>query len=244
MNQRLAHPHAEPGRLRAARVLVVDDEPEALLYIAANLRATGYEVMTAGDGEAALARFAERPPDLVVLDLMMPVLDGFVVCRELRRASLVPIVVLSARDREFDKVRALDLGADDYLTKPFGVEEFLARIRAVLRRHHVLSTAAEPSLRVGRLTIDLDARQVTVAGRPVRLTPTEYALVVELARHAGKVLTQRQLLQRVWGADYGDEGSYLHTYMRRLRQKIEADPQHPAILITEPGIGYRLAAGE
>jgi DNA-binding response OmpR family regulator len=235
-------PPLAESRLRAPRILVVDDEPEALLYIAANLQATGYAVITAEDGEAALARMAERAPDLVVLDLMMPGLDGFSVCRTIRAASLVPIVVLSARDREFDKVRALDLGADDYLTKPFGVEEFLARVRAALRRHRFQAEGASRHLRAGPLAIDAGARQVTVAGRLVRLTPIEYALLLEFARHAGAVLTHRQLLQRVWGAEYGDEGSYLHTYIRRLRRKIEADPQRPVLLLSEPGVGYRLAA--
>jgi two-component system KDP operon response regulator KdpE len=233
MNTPRAGPRPATGALRAPLILVVDDEPEALLYATANLHATG-----------ALARCAERAPDLIVLDLMMPGLDGFALCREIRRSSRVPIVVLSARDREYDKVHALDLGADDYLTKPFGVEEFLARVRAMLRRNHVLSNAAQHLLTVGHLTIDLEARQVTVAGRPVRLTPTEFALLAELARHPGKVLTQRHLLQRVWGTDYGDEGSYLHTYMRRLRQKIEADPRRPALLVTEQSIGYRLVPGE
>jgi two-component system KDP operon response regulator KdpE len=232
-----------PHRLRAPRILVVDDEPEALLYIMSNLQATGYEVVTAEDGAEALERVKQHAPDAIVLDLMMPGLDGFNVCRAIRAVSPVPILILSARDREFDKVRALDLGADDYLTKPFGVEEFLARIRAVLRRHHVLTGVPERHLRVGALSIDLEARQVTVAGQPVRLTPTEYALVVELARHAGAVLTHRQLLQRVWGVEYGNEGSYLHTYIRRLRRKIEADPGRPTLLLTQPGIGYRLASG-
>ena len=235
-----------PGRSRshAPLVLVVDDEPEARLYISINLEATGYQVIGAEDGQGALARFAECDPDLVVLDLMMPRLDGFAVCREIRARSSAPILVLSARDRELDKVRALDLGADDYLTKPFGIEEFLARVRAALRRRRALPPENDQRLSVGPLVVDLDARRVLVAGLPVRLTPTEFALIVELAQHAGKVLTHRHLLQRVWGATYGNEGTYLHTYMRRLRRKIEADPRRPRLLLTEPGIGYSLTSPE
>lgn len=226
--------------MKRLRVLVVDDEPQTLKYVAANLRARGFEVYTARDGREALKVFQERPVDLIILDIMMPGPDGFQVCQAIRRVSDVPIIMLSARGNERDIVRALDLGADDYLTKPFGVEEMLARIRAVLRRFHRQPPAQRPPLRVGDLEIDFARRQVTLRGRPVHLTPTEYDLLATLALNAGRVLSHQMLLQTVWGPEYGGETEYLWAYIRRLRQKIEPEPHHPVYIRTHPGVGYSL----
>ncbi len=224
--------------MKKTRVMVVDDEPETTKYVAANLRARGYEVITAHDGREALKLFAETPVDLIILDIMMPGPDGFEVCRAIRQQSDVPIIMLSARGQERDIVRALNLGADDYLTKPFGVEEMLARVQAVLRRASRTSYAPRPPLRAGDLEIDFGERRVTVRGQEVDLTPTEYDLLAHLALNAGRVLTHRTLLQSVWGPEYGDETEYLWVYIRRLRQKIEPDPQRPRYILTKPGVGY------
>lgn len=228
--------------MRKPRVLVVDDELETVKYVSANLRARGYEVLTAEDGRAALKLAQATVLDLIILDIMMPGLDGFEVCQAVRRQSDVPIIMLSARGQEKDIVRALDIGADDYLTKPFGVEEMLARVRAVLRRTTQSAIMPRPPLTVGELTIDFATRRVTMQGRDVRLTPTEYELLAYLAIHAGRVLTHRALLQAVWGPEYGDETEYLWAYIRRLRHKIEPDPSHPRYILTEPGVGYFFSA--
>jgi two-component system KDP operon response regulator KdpE len=228
--------------MKKTRVLIVDDEPETLKYVGANLKARGYEIVTAADGTEALKRSEEDVFDLVLLDITMPGPDGFAVCQALRRTSTVPIIMLSARGQEKDKVRALDLGADDYITKPFGIEELLARIRSSLRRSQQDPTTSGP-LVVGDLAINFAERRVTRAGAEVKLTPTEYELLVQLARSAGKVLSHTALLQRVWGPEYGEESDYLWAYVRRLRRKIEADPDHPRYLLTEPGVGYRFSAG-
>jgi two-component system KDP operon response regulator KdpE len=220
------------------RVLVVDDEPQILRALRAGLRGHGYDVQTAIDGEDALDQLALHPPDIVILDLVMPGKSGFDVVQEVRTWSTVPIIVLSARGEERDKVTALDLGADDYLTKPFGMDELLARIRVALR-HRPEAAASEPVARVGEVTIDFARRTVTRDGAPVHLTPTEWQLLSELARNPGKVLTQRMLLQRVWGPEYGEEAQYLRVYVNQLRRKLESDPTHPRIIITEPGVGYR-----
>ncbi|HET8627063.1 MAG TPA: response regulator transcription factor [Thermomicrobiales bacterium] len=228
--------------MKKPTILVVDDEPEVLKYVGANLRARGYDTATAADGTEALARFGAGVYDLVLLDVTMPGPDGFAVCQAIRARSAVPIIMLSARGQEKDKVRALDLGADDYLTKPFGVDELLARVRAALRRGGpAAGPAADEAFRAGDLRIDYAARRVARAGEEVRLTPTEYELLVQLARSAGKVLTHTVLLQRVWGPEYRDESDYLWAYVRRLRRKLEPDPEHPRYLLTEPGVGYRLA---
>jgi two-component system KDP operon response regulator KdpE len=227
--------------LKKPRVLVVDDEPEAIKYVSTNLRVRGYEVLTAEDGLAALRAFDQSIVDLVILDIMMPGPDGFEVCRAIRKRSDVPIIMLSARGQERDIVRALNLGADDYLTKPFGVEEMLARVRAALRRTTQIGAAPRPPLVVEGLEIDFGARQVTVAGQGVKLTPTEYDLLAHLAVNAGRVLTHRSLLQAVWGPEYGDETEYLWAYIRRLRRKIEADPSNPRHVLTQPGVGYYFA---
>lgn len=228
--------------MKQPRVLVVDDEPQTVKYVAANLRARGYEVVTAQDGREALKVFRETPVDLVILDIMMPGPDGFEVCQVIRRESDVPIIMLSARGQEKDIVRALNLGADDYLTKPFGVEEMLARIQAVLRRATRVSHTPRPPVRIGALEIDFGGRRVTMAGKSVHLTPTEYDLLVTLALNAGRVLTHRMLLQTVWGPEYGSETEYLWAYIRRLRQKIEPDPQNPRYILTQPGVGYFMPA--
>jgi len=224
--------------MKEPRVLVVDDEPETVKYVGANLRARGYDVLTAADGREALKLFSESVVDLIILDIMMPGPDGFEVCQAIRQRSDVPIIMLSARGQEKDVVSALDLGADDYLTKPFGVEEMLARVRAALRRSARTGVTLRPPVTAGELKIDFAARLVTVQDREVRLTPTEYELLAQLAINAGRVLTHRALLQAVWGPEYGDETEYVWAYVRRLRRKIEPDPSNPEYILTEPGVGY------
>ena len=225
------------------RILVADDEAPLRDFISRNLRARGYTVFEASNGLEALALCDTESPHLLVLDIMMPRLDGLEVCRRIRERSTTPIIVLTALDAESDKVTALDLGADDYLTKPFGVEELLARVRAALRRYHWVARATgplEPGVRhYGALAIDLEGHVVSRDGVEIRLTPTEFALLAQLVTHAGKVVTQRQLLQRVWGEEYGTEAEYLRVFMGRLRRKIELDPTNPRHLVTEPGVGYR-----
>lgn len=225
------------------RVLVVDDEPQILRALRAALKGHGYDVQTAADGEEALDLLSLHPPDVVILDLVMPGKSGFDVVQEVRTWSRVPIIVLSARGEERDKVIALDLGADDYLTKPFSMNELLARIRVALR-HRPEMAATDPVVHAGAVVIDLVRRVITRDGVPVHVTPTEWQLLRELAREAGKVLTQRMLLQRVWGPEYGDEAQYLRVYINQLRRKLEADPARPRILITEPGVGYRFITDE
>ena len=220
------------------RVLVVDDEPETVKYVSANLRARGYRVMAAEDGRTALKQFNESVVDLVILDITMPGPDGFEVCQAIRRQSDVPIIMLSARGQERDIVRALDVGADDYLTKPFGVGEMLARVRAALRRATQPGVTHRPALVLDDLTIDFAHQRVMVSGRTVELTPTEYGLLAHLAVNAGRVLTHRALLQAVWGPEYGNETEYLWAYIRRLRRKIEPDPGNPQYILTHPGVGY------
>jgi DNA-binding response OmpR family regulator len=228
---------------KKTRVLVVDDEPETIKYISANLRARGYEVHTAEDGRTGLKTFAENLVDLVILDVMMPGMDGFEVCRAIREQSKVPIIFLSARGREKDIVHALDLGADDYLTKPFGVDEMLARIRAVIRRAEHKRISPRPPIEAGPLAIDFGNRKVTLEGKEVTLTPTEYDLLAHLAINESRVITHRALLQAVWGPEYGDETEYLWAYIRRLRRKLEADPKSPQYILTQPGVGYSFAGG-
>ncbi|MEV0429340.1 response regulator [Micromonospora sp. NPDC050495] len=225
------------------RILVVDDEPQILRALRINLRARGYDVQVADTGAAALKAAASHPPDLVVLDLGLPDIDGVDVIRGLRGWTTVPIIVLSGRAGSEDKVAALDAGADDYVTKPFGVDELLARIRAVTRRLAAApadGTAPTATARVGRHTVNLADRTVTRDdGVEVRLTPTQWAMLDKLLRHPGKLISQRQLLHDVWGPEYQHETNYLRQYMAQLRRKLEDDPARPRHLITEPGMGYR-----
>jgi two-component system KDP operon response regulator KdpE len=218
------------------RVLVVDDDPQILRALRINLRAREYDVELAADGTGALHAAAAHPPDLVVLDLGLPDMDGADVIRGLRGWSAVPIIVLSGRAEGTDKVAALDAGADDYVTKPFGVDELLARIRAVTRRTHPQDPAATAVLTIGRHTVDLTDHTITPEQR---LTPTEWQLLEKLLRNPGKLITQRQLLHDVWGPQYSTETNYLRQYMARLRRKLEDDPTRPRHLLTEPGMGYR-----
>ena len=226
-------------------VLVVEDDQPILRFLRISLTNHGFRYAEATTGKEALVRLGELRPDLVTLDLGLPDRDGIGVLRELRSFSNVPVVVLSARDREADKVVALDSGADDYLSKPFGVGELVARLRVALR-HAAAVDGARPAavFTAGDLTVDLEARVVTVAGREVHLTRHEFGLLAQLVRHAGKVLTHRQLLRSVWGPEYGDENHYVRVFMAQLRRKIEADPTRPRWLRTEPGVGYRLRLDE
>jgi two-component system, OmpR family, KDP operon response regulator KdpE len=222
------------------RVLIVDDEPQIARALRVALGARGYEVESAGNGETALERHASRPADVVVLDLGLPGIDGVEVTRRLRGWSQVPIIVLSVRDGQVDKVAALDAGADDYLTKPFGMDELLARIRAALRR--VPDAPADPSeLSFGPIHIDLAKRRVKKEGRPLHLTPTEYQLLEALVTNPGKLLTHRWLLAKIWGGAYSDESHYVRVYVAQLRRKLEDDASRPRWILTEPGLGYRWA---
>ena len=218
-------------------VLVVDDEPQILRALQTSLRGAGYEVATAATAGEALTTAAVRPPDAVILDLVLPDGSGTDVCRELRTWSSAPVLVLSVVGEESEKVAALDAGADDYVQKPFGIDELLARLRALLRR---AGPASGPVLEIGELMIDLDKQLVTVSGRRVQLTPNEFELLRVLAQNEGKLMTHPTLLREVWGPAYGTESHYLHVYVSQLRQKLEADPSRPRYLLTEPGAGYRL----
>jgi two-component system KDP operon response regulator KdpE len=219
-------------------VLVVDDEPQIVRGLKIVLRAAGYAVDAAETKEEALASLASRPPDALVLDLVLPDGQGVEVCQEVRRWSRLPILVLSAVGDEREKVRALDAGADDYVTKPFGTEELLARLRALLRRSG--DGGGEPELTIGELVIDVQDRKVVRAGRELHLTPIEFDLLRVLAGHHGRLVTHRQLLHEVWGPEYGDETHYLRVHVAHIRAKLEADPSRPEYVITEPGVGYRL----
>lgn len=221
------------------RVLVVDDELQILRALKASLRGAGYEVETADTAEGALTAAALNPPDAVILDLVLPDGRGTDVARELRTWSTVPIIVLSVVGDESEKVAALDAGADDYVTKPFGIDELLARLRAAMRR---VDASSEPVIRVGDLVVDLEKRSVEFAGAPVQLTPHEFGLLSLLARNEGKLLTHAAILREVWGRAYADESHYLHVYVSQLRRKIEPDPARPQYILTEPGAGYRLVA--
>ena len=219
------------------RVLVVDDEPQILRALRTSLRGAGYEVDTAETAEQALTQLAVSPPDAVILDLVLPDGRGTDVARELRTWSNVPVIVLSVVGDESEKVAALDAGADDYVTKPFGIDELLARLRAALRRG---DPSGDPVVEVGALSIDLEKRSVHVDGNLVQLTPHEFELLRALARNPGKLMTHSALLREVWGRAYGDESHYLHVYVSQLRRKLEPDPARPRYILTEPGAGYRL----
>lgn len=222
-------------------VLVIEDEPQIRKFLRASLGAQGYSVEEAETGEQGLAMAANRRPAAVVLDLGLPDLDGVEVIRRLREWSRVPVVVLSARSQEDDKVRALDAGADDFVVKPFGVGELLARLRVAMRHATAADGGGTAAIEAGELRIDLAAHRVTLSGKEVHLTPTEFRLLAELARHAGKLLTQRHLLKEVWGPGYVERPHYLRIYMANLRRKLEADPAQPRRLLTETGVGYRFS---
>jgi two-component system, OmpR family, KDP operon response regulator KdpE len=220
-----------------SRILVVDDDRQLLRALRINLATRGYQVQLAPDGSTALTLAAKQPPDLVIVDLGLPDMDGVDVVQGIRGWSAVPVIVLSARHLEQSKVRALDAGADDYVTKPFGMDELLARVRAALRRRS--PGPEEPVVRTDAFTVDLAARRVTRDGRDVRLTPTEWHLLEVLVRNPGKLVPHRQLLQEVWGPRYESETNYLRVYLAQLRAKLEPDPARPRHLLTEPGMGYR-----
>jgi two-component system, OmpR family, KDP operon response regulator KdpE len=222
-------------------ILVIDDEAPMRRFLRATLLHQGYQFVEAASGQEGLAQVAARQPQIVLLDLGLPDIDGLEVTRQLREWTNVPIIVLSARGQERDKVAALEAGADDYLTKPFGVAELMARMRVALRHTaRMAQESGESVFQVGQVHVDLARRQVSVGGAEVHLTPIEYKLLTTLIRHAGKVVTQRQLLHEVWGPAYATEAHYLRVYMGQLRHKLEADPARPRYLITEPGVGYRL----
>jgi two-component system KDP operon response regulator KdpE len=224
------------------RILVIEDEPTLQKFLRATLSTQDYEVIQAGRGDEGLRMAAAEQPDLVILDLGLPDIDGVEVTRRLREWTAVPIVVVSARGREQDKVVALDAGADDYVTKPFGVGELLARVRVALRHAAGLQDTGEPVFEMGGLRVDLARREVASDGKVVRLTPNEFNLLAVLVRNAGRVMTHGQLLREVWGPQSEQETHYLRVYINQLRQKIEAQPARPRYLLTETGIGYRLAA--
>ncbi len=227
--------------VRKHRILVVDDDPAVLRFVCANLRADGYGDLAASNGEEAIELIEREQPDLVILDLMLPGLSGLEVCKRVRQWSDVPILMLSARGAEDDKVECLEAGADDYLSKPFGVRELLARVKALLRRTQRHRQPAPPAVfRSGDLEVDLARYRVTVRGQEIKLTPTEFRLLQEFVLNAGKVLTHTHLLSQVWGPEYADEHSYLHVFVRRLRKQIEPDPDNPRHIVTIPGVGYRL----
>ncbi|MFD4182419.1 response regulator [Rhodococcus sp. NPDC058514] len=221
------------------RVLVIDDEPQILRALRINLSVRGYEVTTAATGAAALRAAAEKHPEVIVLDLGLPDMDGIEVLAGLRGWSTAPVIVLSARTDSADKVEALDAGADDYVTKPFGMDEFLARLRAAVRRHSAATDVGEPVVVTDSFTVDLAAKRVTKDEREVHLTPTEWGMLEMLVRNKGKLVGQKELLREVWGPSYATETHYLRVYLAQLRRKLERDPSQPKHLITESGMGYR-----
>jgi two-component system KDP operon response regulator KdpE len=234
-------PEGQPRGVRktgGARVLVIDDEPEIGRAVRTGLTGAGFVVEWEATAAQGMERVAQWHPDVVILDLSLPDADGIEVCRQLRTWTRVPIIVLSVRDGEADKITALEAGADDYLTKPFGMGELIARIRVALR--HAAPPRTEPVFRTGDLAIDFERRRVTMGAAEVHLTPTEYEVLKYLAQNVGKVVTHRMLLHAVWGPDYETEAHYLRVFMNQLRRKIEPDPSRPHYLLTEPGIGYRL----
>lgn len=231
---------------KKVRIVTADDDPQLLRLITRNLEFEDYEVITASDGALALAEIERAAPDLVLLDVMMPKMDGFTVCQRVREFSSVPIIIVTARGQDQDKVKGLDLGADDYLTKPFSVDELLARVRAVLRRAQFLGNDAAggrtTTTTIGELALDYAQHLVTLAGKELTLTPTEYRLLTYLAQNVGRVITQDLLLEHVWGEDYLGESHMLQVNVNRLRRKLEVDPTHPRYLKTKVGIGYMLVA--
>ena len=228
---------------RRRRILVVHDEPQITRVLRVGLNGRGFDVRTAADAESALDTLADWTPDLVVTDLTMPGTDGIELCRRIRKRSQIPIIVLSVKNDERTKVAALDEGADDYVTKPFSMDELLARIRAALRRMPAAEGASEGVLEVGDFRVDFDAHAVSVRGEAVRLTPKEFELLAYLVRHAGKVLTHRTLLTAIWGANYSEQVEYLRVFVGHIRKKIEVEPSSPRYLVTEPWTGYRFDPG-
>jgi DNA-binding response OmpR family regulator len=225
------------------KILVVDDAPPILRLVRSNLEKEGIKVLTASDGEQAISQAEMNELDLILLDVMMPRMDGWEVLRRLREFSTVPIIMLTAKSEEYDKVRGLELGADDYVTKPFGVPELLARIKAVLRRTALPNAVKhEPVFQVGGFSVNFAQRKVSARGQDVRLSPTEYKLLYELVTNAGRVVLHQDLLAKVWGREYRDETEYLRVYVRYLRQKLEMEPSKPKLILTEPGVGYRFVA--
>jgi two-component system KDP operon response regulator KdpE len=224
-----------------ARVLVVDDEPEIVRTLERSLLAHGYEVFTANSGMEAMAAVQAHRPDVMLLDLGLPGISGLEVCQQVRAQSNLPIIVLSVKGAERDKVQALDLGADDYVPKPFGINEVLARVRVALRHTARVVAGTQPRLVAGPLSVDIAQRLVTLNGQEVKLTPTEYDLLKVLIQHKGKIMTRQMLLSQVWGTGYGADSHYLHVYVGQLRRKIEPDPAHPRFILTVPGVGYRFA---
>jgi two-component system KDP operon response regulator KdpE len=229
-----------------ARILVVDDEPQLTRVLRTGLKSRGYDVRAAADGLAGFEAFNDWHPDLVITDLAMPNVDGLELCRRLRAVSQVPIIVLSAKGEEKTKVEALDLGADDYVTKPFGIDELLARVRASLRRASAPATneATQTTLDSGDFHVDLETREITVRGKSIHLTPKEFDLLVYFIKHSGKVLTHRTLLAALWGGNYVEQNEYLRVFVGNLRKKIEPDATNPRYILTEPWIGYRFDPGE
>jgi DNA-binding response OmpR family regulator len=232
--------------IRKTTILTADDDPQLLRLVARNLQLEDYDVLVASDGQQALEQIEQHVPDLVLLDVMMPRMDGFTVCQRVREFSAVPIIIVTARGQDQDKVRGLDLGADDYLTKPFSIEELLARVRAVLRRAQFTASEQAHSMHttttIGDLTIDFAQHLVTMGAREIELTPTEYRILAYLAQNAGRVVTQDLLLEHIWGTEYVGEGHMLQVNINRLRHKTEPDPLHPRYILTKVGIGYLLAA--
>src|SRR6266702_1388562 len=225
-----------------ARILVVDDEVEILRALQRSLTAHGFDVFTASTGEEALESITHYRPDLMLLDLGLPGISGLEVCQRVRAQSNLPIIVLSVKDTEHDKVLALDLGADDYVSKPFGINEVLARVRVALRHTAQVQSGTEPVLVIGPLRVDFAHRLVQVNGNDIKLTPTEYDLLKALIKNSGKIMTRQMLLAQVWGTGYGAESHYLHVYVGQLRRKIEPDPAHPRFILTISGVGYRFNA--
>ncbi|GCF11048.1 response regulator transcription factor [Dictyobacter arantiisoli] len=227
-----------------ARILVVDDEIEIMRALQRSLTAHGYEVFTAPNGEVALEKLSDHRPDLVLLDLGLPGMSGLEVCKRIRKQSSLPIIVLSVKDTERDKVLALDLGADDYVSKPFGIDEVLARVRVALRHTAQTQSGTEPVFVAGPLRVDFAQRSVQLNEKDARLTPTEYDLLKALIKNRGKIMTRQMLLAQVWGTGYGTEAHYLHVYVGQLRRKIEPDPAHPRFILTVSGVGYRFNADD
>lgn len=222
------------------KILVVDDEPRMVQLITLNLKLEGFNVISASDGYQALEKVTKEMPDMVILDIMMPDMDGFETLKKIREVSSVPVIFLSVKGEEYDRVRGLDLGADDYITKPFGPKELISRIKAVLRRTEPDGTNRKTLIEVdNELKIDFDQRKVWVRGKEIRLRPTEYRLLYQLVNNPGKLLTHENLLARVWGPEYRDEDQYVRLYITYLRQKIEKDPKNPQYILSERGLGYR-----